>query len=491
MNAEQLKLMAADPAEFRRLLGLPAPNLADFQVRDFEHLDVAFKALAAGTMPPVRRLWLERTKGASKDSDLASLILWLLAFSPRPLTIQVGAADQDQADELRRAAAGMVRQHHKVFKRLGVDVQADAILSHRSGGRADIIPADVAGSHGARPDLLILNELTHVTKQDFALNLLDNASKVLHGVVVVATNAGFCPSWQWDYRESVRTSPRGYFSTHDQPAPWLDVREIAEAERRNPPNRFLRLWRGIWTTGSGDALAAEDIKAAICLQGPTLVRDRNATYYAGIDLGISRDHSAVVLVAKDNRTKRLSLSQVLNWKPPAGGKVDLDVVLDKAMELHREFRPVFYLDPYQGELLATQMKKRGAMVELIPFTGKVLPELATAVIETFSSRSIDIYRHEGLIADLHSLRLKESAQGWKLDAARTQSGHADRATALALALLASRRLNWGARLRFWIDGRPVHEPDPKSDKKPVPWRQRYEQTPGWQAVAGNCIPRTH
>src|SRR5262245_39847865 len=117
MDRAAIERMIRDPAAFRRTLALPVSDhrLADFQRRDFAALDPAITALACGVTPACRRFWLERTKGSSKDTDAAALILWLLAFAQRGLTVQVAAADQEQADELRRAALGMVRRHPRLF----------------------------------------------------------------------------------------------------------------------------------------------------------------------------------------------------------------------------------------------------------------------------------------------------------------------------------------------------------------------------------------
>src|SRR5262245_34602452 len=112
-----LRRFASDPAAFRSELVIPGAHgptrfgqaMADFQKLDFAALDAAFVALSKGEQPPIDRYWLERTKGASKDTDLAVSLLWLLAFSRRAITAQVGAADQDQADELRKAAKGILR----------------------------------------------------------------------------------------------------------------------------------------------------------------------------------------------------------------------------------------------------------------------------------------------------------------------------------------------------------------------------------------------
>ena len=47
--------------------------------------------------PKMQRFWIERTKKASKDADLAVIMMWLVAFPVRPLYMQVGAADRVQA----------------------------------------------------------------------------------------------------------------------------------------------------------------------------------------------------------------------------------------------------------------------------------------------------------------------------------------------------------------------------------------------------------
>src|SRR5262249_46356062 len=157
--------------------------------------------------------------------------------------------DQAQADELRKAAKGILRLNEWLSD--AIQVRSWTLCNERTDARCEIVAADVAGSHGARPDLLVLNELSHIGKEEFAKNLLDNASKVPHGIVLVATNAGYTPSWQFDLREMARTSARWYFSAYTRPAPWLDEAEIDEARRRNSVNRFARLWEGQWVPESG------------------------------------------------------------------------------------------------------------------------------------------------------------------------------------------------------------------------------------------------
>ena len=100
--AETLQRMATAPAIFQAELVIPstigpkrfADVMADFQQQCFSFINPALIAVALGKKPPTGRHWWEATKGASKYSDLAVCLLWLLAFTRRPLSCQVGAASQ-------------------------------------------------------------------------------------------------------------------------------------------------------------------------------------------------------------------------------------------------------------------------------------------------------------------------------------------------------------------------------------------------------------
>lgn len=429
-----------DPARFRQQLTIPGGRgavrfsdaMADFQARDFAAMDPAFLALARGEQPPIGRFWWERTKGASKDSDAAVMLLWLLAFSPRALSCQVGAADQDQADELRKAAKAILRLNPWLAQI--VTIQSWTLVNTRTDARCEILSADVAGSHGARPDLLVLNELSHVGKQEFAENLLDNAAKVPFGIVLVATNAGFIGTWQETWRRTAEESPRWYFSSYQQPAPWLDPAEIEEARRRNGRNRFLRLWQGQWVPDQGDALSQADIDAAVKPDlAPLEVAEPEWSYAGGLDIGLSQDATALVIVGKRHGRYRLAYARA--WKPSHGVRVDLDQVESKVFNVHRRFGlRVLAYDPFQAVHLAGRLAKMFVPMQEVPFTGSNLTGMATATIDAFTTGSMSLYRHPDLLADLSKLRLVEKAYGTRLESPRGPSGHGDLACALSLAL---------------------------------------------------------
>lgn len=408
--------------------------MAPFQRERFKAIAPALLALARGKKPPIGKHWWEATKGCSKDSDLALCVLWLLAFSGRSITCQVGAADQDQAAELRKAAklvlefnpwlAGIVRVHN--WK----------IVCEGTGSEAEIVAADTAGSHGARPDVLILNELTHITKWGFAENLLDNASKVPFGLTVVATNAGFTSTDAYRWREMAREAEgRWFFHVYNKPAPWLDPAEVEEARKRNPAARFARLFGGVWTSGTGDALQATDIDAAIKNDGVPF--DKRTVYVGGLDLSTTRDHTAFVVVGR-NEAGRYSVARVKLWRPKEqqGGRIDQGEVERYIIEAHAVF-PLSRLavDPNQADYLIARLKKAGIRAEhRYQHGGTTLDEQCMTLLDAFISRNIDIPDNDDLTRDLRNLRTIDRGTWMRLASERNAHGHGDIATALSIAL---------------------------------------------------------
>jgi phage terminase large subunit-like protein len=443
MDVQSLRRVASDPAAFQAALVIPSAHgprrfadcMADFQRERFASINPSLIAVANGKMPECGRHWWEATKGASKDSDLAVCLLWLLAFTKRPLVCQVGAADQDQAGELKKAAKDILRLNLWLSQR--VAVQSWRIVCEATESACEIIAADISGSHGARPDVLILNELSHVTKQEFAENLIDNSAKVPQGLVVIATNAGFTGTWQSKWREIARSSKNWNVHIRAEPSPWLNAADMEEAKLRNPPARFMRLWYGVWASGAGDALDPSDIAAATKPDlAPLKGRSGALSFVAGLDLGISQDHSALIVLGCDGATQRIRLADLQSWRPQAlTGRVDLEAVEAAVADAHHRFglECVCY-DPYQAALMAQRLTKQGVNMREMTFVGRNLHAMANTMLETFRSRRIDLYHHPRLLSDLSRLTIVEKSYGFRLEATRDADGHADTATALAIAL---------------------------------------------------------
>lgn len=393
----------------------------------------ALLAASAGKVPAIRKHWGEATKGNGKTFMLALLVLWSLAFSRRALRILIGAFDAAQAGEVRHSAQLILWELSWLAKLIQIDKWQ--LSCPTTGSTCEILTSDPHGTSGGNPDIVVLDECVQITREEYAAHMLNNATKRVDAITIVTTNAGFKNTWQFGLRELARTSPLWTFHQGREKAPQIPDAEFEQARQFNTASCFARNFLGQWSSGSGDALAAELIEAAITLQSGQRQRLDKWRYTCGVDLGISNDHCAAVTLGTQAGTGRIALVDCMSWKPPRGGQVDLAAVEQYCAKLHFRFNlQSLWIDPYQAILLGQNLTRKGLRVEQMTFTGANLNRMASALLEVFASHSIDLFPDDQLIRDLGRLSIVERPFGYKIEATRDADGHADRATALAIAL---------------------------------------------------------
>ncbi len=489
MTTDTLKRMQQSPVEFRKRLvidcdGSPKPLasvLDDWQRQDFERLDDAWRAVAGQDVPPGTKLrsWCERPRGHSKSGDLAVQIVWCMFAARRPIRGIIAAGDRDQAALLRSAILTLVR--HNSWLGGVLKITNWRVENTKTGSSLDVISSDVASSWGHLVDFVCCDELTHWPNRDLFDSLISTAAKRKRCLFAVIGNAGFQESWAWQVREAIRVDPSWHFSRLESPcASWISQEALNEQRRLLPLVAYRRLWENVWSSGSGDALSADDITAACRLTGPTSTAERGWHFVAGLDIGLARDAAALCVLGIHHgyseripkprqltrhqqlmieagiwneppreydekfvpATGRLMLADLRIWHPrdSATGRVDLQEIEECIYELHQRFRLQLGADPYQSEHLAQRLIKRGVPVELVPFTPLNLTQMCSTVLERFSSGLIDLYPDEQLLHDLHNLRVVEKSYGVRLDSPRTLRGHGDAATALAISMFLNSKI---------------------------------------------------
>lgn len=451
ITPKQFRTFAQDPMEFFRSLRVPGadPSKAfgdvwgDFQEEAFREFTPSLMAVAKGLPRLHRGFWLERTKGASKDSDVGCCLLWLQLFSRIPLLIELGAEKAEQAAETHKAMQDIVRLNPWMKEKL--DFQVNKILAARTGVTCDFLATSRTGAHGSRPNVTVCNELSHVTTHDFILTMLDNANKLPNNLMVIATNAGFLHTWQYDLREECRRDSDWWWQKYDRVAPWIPEKNVESARKINSALRFNRLWKGNWSPQEGDAIDPEDIAGAITLDGPMSTEEicKNGwVCILGADAGIKHDHAALVILAVQYNNPTIRVARCESWMPAPGGKIDL-TQMDAAIARAHEELPCLGMcyDATQMELMVQQAERRGLACDPISFKGSDPDEMVRVLLDTFRNQNIKMYRDEALLRDLHRLVIKETLKNqYKLDAIRDEYGHADRAIALAMALPAAVRV---------------------------------------------------
>jgi phage terminase large subunit-like protein len=446
MNAEVFKLCATDPAVFRANLKIDVDGRlepfrpADWQDRDFRALDSGWLRCAGRPAEGgASRAYLERPRGASKTSDLAIQSLWCLAFSPNPIRGYAAAADRDQAQILADVMGRLVQANSWLAELL--DCQRLLVRNRRTGAELSIISSDAPTSYGLLADFIVIDELTHWKSDALWISLLSTSAKRKDCLLLVISNAGtgMGTSWQWGIRENARTSPGWHFSRLERPPAWIGEDRLAEQRRLLPRNAYQRLWENLWTSASGDAIDEEDLRAAIKREDAPGWEITGWASWAGLDLSLVRDRSALVVVGIGAR-RRLELLLVKSWKPLSGRSVDLALVEQYVLEANQRFGfRHLTADIYQAAQMVQSLCRNGVRAEALSITASIKEVMASTIIEVFRDGTLDLYNHRELIDDLSRLQLLEKGTHFSLEAARTADGHADTAFALALALLARQK----------------------------------------------------
>lgn len=475
INPDLFRRYAESLAAFRENLNVDCDGsvrrfgdvMDDWQRKDFRRIDRGLKQSNGRSQfsdEVYSRIYLERPRGHSKTTDLAVIVVWALAFSARPIRGFAFAVDRDQAKLLSNAVDVIIRLNPWLGEIL--EVQRDRIINIAKGhpgegATLNISTSDVGSSYGILPDLIIADELTHWMPAGEQLwqSLISSAAKRATCLFVIISNAGFADSWQWNVREAARTDEDWYFSRLDGPqASWITQATLDEQARLLPGLAFNRLWLNEWSSAGGDALSEEVIEQAFkdSLQ-PLQHRQDGWKYVAGVDLGLTRDCAAVVVLGVPDGGKGGKIRLVHNrlWVPPRGGKIDLLDVEKHILGLDEAFGLEFVAyDPWQAEHLSQTIEsdsghrrrnqRRSFHAE--PFMREIPPSAtnlraqASLTIEFFNDNRIELYDCPPLKRDLKVLRVVEKSYGIRLTSPRDGTGHGDTFSAFALALLVAHEI---------------------------------------------------
>jgi phage terminase large subunit-like protein len=295
-------------------------------------------------------------------------------------------------------------------------------------------------------------------------------------------NAGHGDTWQRRLRDTATADPNWAFSElPDAVASWISPEQLADQAKYLPRLAFDRLFRNLWCDTVGDALEVADIQKCVTLSAPPSIEE-GWVFVGGVDIGIARDSSAMVVLGKhvghstqttkertvprhvrlleelgvldtppDDAewsytlgTGQLRLAHVVAWRPAGGSQVDIGEVEAAIIEANRRFNlAVVGYDPSQAEYMGQRLRKIGVPAQSIPPGPKFQQASASELLQAFKEKRIDLYRDPTLLADLRTLRIKETQYGYRLIAPKTKddvaTGHADTASALQIALFCARR----------------------------------------------------
>lgn len=422
--------------------------MADFQREFFHSVGPSLHAIKEGTMPPARRFWLERTKKTSKDGDVACCLIWLMAFTKRPVLCQVCAANSDQAAIIEDRARAIL--HYNPWLNGYVEI-VEKIIRSKSRPRTTLVRIEATGSAGAAqgptPDVLVLNELVHVDRWDVMRAHMNNAAGVPQGIVIVATNAGVKGTQAEVWRQNaLAEKDRWRVHIWSEKAPWLSDEDMADAKKMDPVGmEYQRLWLGRWISGIGNAVDEDSISRCFRLSGPLSAPEPGWRYVAGLDLGVSHDHAGIVVLGVNEREQRIKEAWMRGYVPCIPNdkgvlEVDCDAVEADALDLSRLFRVEhFGYDPAAGgSFMAQRLRKKNVSMREMTFASAVNQTLmAKAFVTVMKDGKLECYEDsEGRMRrDFGKFNIVHRPPSrYKLEAVSDEHGHADVGVSLVICL---------------------------------------------------------
>jgi hypothetical protein len=231
----------------------------------------------------------------------------------------------------------------------------------------------------------------------------------------------------------------------DRGRKWLE-----SARRTERPLSFQRVFLNQWVESTGHFIAPGQWDALIDPEHRCPSPSRDLVLSVGLDLGLSRDTTAVVSVYE--RGGRLYLGPCRIWTPPGRGvKLDIEATAEAYLrDLARDYHVAAVLcDPWQSVNSIQRLRAEG--VNMVEFTqsGAGMVQACSALWDAIQQQRLTVYTAPDLRAHVLAAHAKETAAGLRLT--KDSRGTAnDGAIALAMALHGC--MIGLARPRGWVRG---------------------------------------
>lgn len=305
-----------------------------------------------------------------------------------------------------------------------------------NGSRVRVISSDVASAWGIggthRRLRLVCDELANWPSQELFDAMWSATGKVPDTQVIILSNAGYDAEHAWQYQVRADAEREGYlFSPEGVIASWLSQAWIDRMQRTLPPATFERLILNRWISKTGDFVTAEQLEACIDPDWhPQHQAISGTRYFAGLDLGLVKDRTALAVVHGDGG--RVALDHLRVWQGTRGAPVPIVEVENALLDIGVRYPQVrIFADPWQLQSTIQRLKGK-VKIEAFNFTSMSVAHLSESLFEMITSGALRLYSDPELKAEILGLRTVQTSSGWRVD--HGKGGFSDRAMALGMVL---------------------------------------------------------
>lgn len=413
--------------------------------------------------------FITRPRGGSKTTDVAGMaIAWLIADAPLMARGYVVAANSEQAAHVIDAAASFRARTPELEG--AVSVENEKIIAPGKGAWIRVLSLSDSGAWGLREArFLIADEFcqwpqTRAAKRVYEA-LRSTVQKEMGCRLVILSSSGEPTHWSratFDEanREMVHAReqnrlPMWRVSEMPGPVPWQDPEEIEQLRNELSPSAYDRLVLNIWSQDEDRAISEEDFEVAarnrfrLSHRVPTGLRGYGLRlhdpmpeqkYLMSVDIGIYND-STVMCVAhkepldpeKPKGLQKVVIDHLERWSGSKKRPVQLQDVEDWIVAHATEYNRARVLaDPDQFVGNIQSLNRRGVRAGAFVFGATSVGQVATALVQAFRNRQIEVPDYKSLRDELVSVRLRESAPGVTRLTHDRERGHDDQAVAIGL-----------------------------------------------------------
>jgi hypothetical protein len=388
-------------------------------------------------LPLLRLVYDELGRGHGKS-------LYAAAFAVAEATLHASteiicaAADVEQALIILQHIDGFVERSPmlQALVERGPNVRLFA-----GGSRVRVISSDSATAWGLggiyRRFRVIADELTVWREgrgQELWEALASATGKVADAQTLILSNAGWNAdrAWQHKIRGTAEREPWArLYSPEGTIASWISPKWIAQQRSLLPPAAFERVILNRWVSQEGDFVSAQQLDA--CTDSALArVATGAGTFFGGIDLGLTKDRTALCIV--QHRHDRFELAEMQVWQGTRSQPVSIEQVERAIIDACERFPGLrLYADKWQFENSLQRLRGQGVQIDKFEFSPGSVQRLSESLYRSITSRTLALPAGEiELRRELLGLITKETPNGWRFD--HRSGGFSDQAVALAMAV---------------------------------------------------------
>jgi phage terminase large subunit-like protein len=388
-----------------------------------------------GGLPRYKLVYVELPRGHWKSGGVGAVAVTEAALHASTDVI-VAAADRDQAAIVLENTDGFLERNRalgSLFKAKGDERVTDA------GSRIRVISSDAPTAFGLggthKRFRLICDELTAWKDDSLWIALVSATGKTADVQTIVLSNAGFDAerSWQWDVRKTAERADWGHlFSASGVIASWITSDWVEQMRDLLPGPAFDRLIGNVWTSGAGDFVTAEQWSRCVDERLTPSTRGSGARYYAGLDLGLTKDRTALAIVHSDN-DDTIILDDLQVWSGTRADPVSITSIERAIVDATTRFEGLqVAADPWQLKGSIERLQRERVQISEFVFSASSVQKLSTTLHHAVTSATLRVFADQELEREILGLRVIETSSGWRFD--HRAGGYSDRAVALSMAL---------------------------------------------------------